>query len=600
VITTPGDLPSTRGEGPWELWDFTRSWAQAVDGTSYVSMTHVEIEEFLFGLARRLATVLRAGPYGSATPGYQIGADLVASGFDSPEGLGRTVGVIYDRLLSDLGLTDDGSRRRLSNLLETLISGHSRALRDRTLDQQEEIRCAALTARERAEETLRISEARFRHEAMHDPLTGLPNRALFAYRLDQIFSQPEAGSRLGLCFVDLDGFKAVNDSFGHHIGDQMLVAVAKRLGGIVAESGHLIARLGGDEFVILVEGTTCADDAIKVADQALTALGEPIRVDGHRLSVSASIGIVERPVAGTDPADLMRAADITLYWAKANGKARWALFDPKRNARDVARYKLSAALPAALDHDEFALYYQPLVDLADGTIRGMEALARWRHPQLGVLTPDRFIDLAEDTGLIVALGSRLLELACRQAAHWLRLTSTAPFVSVNLSVRQIRHPGLVADVAAILHRSGLPPSQLQLEITESIAMGTHDGTRHTLHALADFGVSLAIDDFGTGYSNLASLRNLPIRGLKLAGSFVQGFRSPGTTDPTDEAILTTLVTLGRTLGLTITAEGIETAVQARRLHAIGCALGQGWHFSRPRPDYRLTRLITEGRVGRYA
>ncbi len=581
---------------PHGLRNFAHAWARAVDGTSYVPMTRAEIDEFLFGLTERLAAALCAEPSGSTSDGYDIGAALVAADIDAPEGLGRTVGVIHDRLLSDLGLTGEGPRRRLSSLLETVIAGYCRAMNDRTLDEQEEIRCAALMAREQAERALRASEARFRHEAMHDPLTGLPNRALFAERLDQIFTDPRQMARLGVCFVDLDGFKAVNDSLGHHVGDHMLVAVAERLAAMAAELGHLIARLGGDEFVVLVEHTSCPDDAVKVADRVLTELGEPIHVDGRRLSISASIGIVERLVAATNPADLMRAADITLYWAKANGKARWALFDPRRSARDIARYKLAAALPAALDRDEFVLYYQPLVDIADGTIRGMEALARWRHPQLGVLTPDRFVDLAEDTGLIVALGSRLLELACRQAARWLRLTPAAPFVSVNLSALQIRHPGLVADVATTLRRSGLPPGQLQLEITESAAMGTDDETLHTLQALADFGVRLAIDDFGTGYSNLAYLRALPVHGLKLAGSFVQGLRSPGPPDPTDEAILTTFVSLARTLGLTTTVEGIETAVQAQRVHAIGCDLGQGWLFGRPQPDDQLTQLITLGRV----
>jgi diguanylate cyclase (GGDEF)-like protein len=594
VTVARGDVPAPRGGDPRGLRDFARAWAQAVDGTSYVPLTHVEIEALLFGLAERLAAALRGEP-GSATLGYEIGAEFAAAGFDSPEGLGRTVGVIYDRLLPDAGLTGEGPRHCLSSLLETLIAGYSRAVRDRTLGEQEEIRRAALVARAQAQQALLASEARFRYEAMHDPLSGLPNRAMFAERLDKIFSGSERSTRVGVCFVDLDGFKAVNDSFGHHVGDRMLVAVAERLGGMAAESGHLIARLGGDEFVILIENTTCADDVVKVADRALRALAEPILIDGRRLSTSASIGIVERPVAGTDPADLMRAADITLYWAKSNGKARWELFDPRRNAHEVARYKLSAALPTALSRDEFVLHYQPLVGLADESLRGMEALARWRHPKHGTLTPDRFIDLAEDTGLIVSLGGRLLELACREAVRWLGLTPAAPFVSVNLSVWQIRHSGLVGDVAAVLHRTGLPPRQLQLEITESAAMGTDAETLQTLHGLADLGVGLAIDDFGTGYSNLAYLRALPVQGLKLAGSFVQGLRSPDTADPTDEAILTTLVSLGRTLGLTITAEGIETAIQARRLRAIGCDLGQGWHFGRPRPDHRVTRLITDRR-----
>jgi diguanylate cyclase (GGDEF)-like protein len=591
VIPEPGDASRPRGPQPPGLRTFARAWAYALAGTSYVAMSHAEIEEYLLGLTGRIAGAFDAEPSRAGGPGYEIGMGLVATGFDSPEGLGRTVAVLHERLLSDLGRTDDDTRQRLSNLLETLVAGHSRAVRDRTLAEQEEMRCAALVAREQAQLALRASEARYRYQATHDLLTGLPNRALFADRLDHVLRRPLPQARLGVCLIDLDGFKAVNDTLGHHVGDRMLVAVAERLRGIGAESGHLIARLGGDEFVMLVEDTTCADDAVKVADRALASLGEPVLVDGHRLPVSASIGIVERPAAGSDPADLMRAADITLYWAKANGRARWALFDPKRNEREVARYKLSADLSAALDRDEFLLYYQPLVDLADGTIRGVEALARWQHPKLGLLTPERFIDLAEDTGLIVALGGRLLELACRHASAWLELTSCAPFVSVNLSVRQIRQPGLVADVAAIVDRTGLPPGQLQLEITETAAMGTDAETLHTLRALADIGVRLAIDDFGTGYSNLAYLRTLPVHALKLAGGFVQGLRSPHAVDPTDEAIVTSLVSLGRTLGLAITAEGIETATQADRLRAIGCDLGQGWYFSRPMPERQLSQLI---------
>jgi EAL domain-containing protein (putative c-di-GMP-specific phosphodiesterase class I) len=290
---------------------------------------------------------------------------------------------------------------------------------------------------------------------------------------------------------------------------------------------------------------------------------------------------------------MMRAADITLYWAKSNGKGRWALFDPERNKREVDRYALSAAMPAALDRHEFTLHYQPLVDLVSGRIRGVEALARWHHPGLGLLTPHRFIDLAEDSGLIVPLGSRLLEQASLQAVRWHGLDPAAPFVSVNLSVRQIRHPGLVADVVEVLERSGLPPQRLQLEITESAAMGTDDDTVHTVHALADLGVRLAIDDFGTGYSNLTYLRTLPVHGLKLAGSFMRG-ACPATTDATDEAILTAVVSLGHTLGLTVTAEGVETADQAHQLRSIGCDIGQGWHFGRPQPSHRITRFVTEG------
>jgi diguanylate cyclase (GGDEF)-like protein len=539
-------------------------------------MTSTEIEKYLRGLTERLADTLRAASF-TATPGYEIGTSLVAVDFDSPEGLGRTVGVIHDRLLCDLGLAGDEPRRRLSLLLEALVTGYTRALRDRTLDEQEAVRCATLDARWRAEQALRASEARFRHQATHDPLTGLPNRALFTDRLAQILAKPPPGMRLGVCFVDLDGFKNINDSFGHHVGDRLLAAVTDRLSSLTTESGHFVARLGGDEFVILVEDTSSTDDVVKVADRALATLSEPVPVDGHQIAISASIGIVERPIAGAEPTDLMRAADITLYRAKANGRARWELFDPDHNTREIARYKLAAAMPAALDGDQFTLYYQPLVDLADGTIQGVEALARWRHPDLGVLTPDCFIHLAEDSGLIVPLGSRLLEQACEQGARWHRLTSTAPLVSVNLSVRQIRRPGLVTDVAAILDRSGLPPQKLQLEITESAMLATDDGTIHTVQALADLGVRLAIDDFGTGYCNLAYLHTLPVHGLKLASTFVRGLRSPVTAVPTEEAILTTLVSLGHTLGLTVTAEGIETGDQARQLRALAIFGRGGLH-----------------------
>src|SRR6266545_2718525 len=511
------------------LADFARAWAKALAGTCYVPMTRAERHDFLHSLGTRLAAAVTAEPF-SGTPGYELGTGLVVADFATPEALGRTVEVIDDRFLADAGLAGEEPRRRLAQLLGALAAGYSWALRDRTLDEQEAIRFAALVARDQAEQALRASEARFRHAALHDPLTGLPNRAMFAQRLSDIVTGSAGDARLGVCFVDLDAFKAVNDSLGHRVGDQLLVAAAARLGALAGEFGHLVARFGGDEFVILVEETTGAEDAI--------------------------------PVAGTDATDVMRAADITLHWAKADGKARWRVFDPERNAHEVVRYTLAAAMPGALERGEFNLVYQPIVDLVDGTLSGVEALARWSHPELGLLTPDRFIDLAEDRGLIVQLGLRLLEQACQQAARWSRLRPQAPFVSVNLAVRQVRHPGLVADVISVLDRTDLPPDRLQLEITESAIMDNDDETLATLHELAGLGVRLAIDDFGTGYSNLAYLRALPVQGLKLAGPFVQGLRTATAVDPTDEALLTTLVALGHTLGLVVTAEGVETGAQA--------------------------------------
>jgi diguanylate cyclase (GGDEF)-like protein len=590
---TPAHL-GTASERPRGMAEFTRAWAKALAGTSYVPMARAERHQFLHNLAERLAAALSAEPF-TVKPGYDVGTDLVTADFAAPEALGRTIEVIDGRLLADLDIASRDTRCRLAGLLGALAAGYSWALHDRTLDEQEAIRCAALMARDEAEQALRASEARHRHAALHDPLTGLPNRAMFGDRLNELFTGPVPGARLGVCFVDLDAFKAVNDRLGHRVGDQLLIAVAARLGDIASEFGHLVARLGGDEFVVLIENTTCAEDAVKVADRVMAALGEPFRVDGHDLRISASIGIVERPVAGTEPTDVMRAADITLHWAKADGKARWRVFDPDRNAREVARYALVAAMPAALDRGEFTLVYQPIVGLADGALRGVEALARWLHPELGTLAPDRFIDLAEDSGLIVRLGMRLLEQACEHAARWRELDPHAPFVSVNLAVRQIRDTGLVADITAVLDRTALPPDRLQLEITESAVMDNDNETLATLHALANLGVQLVIDDFGTGYSNLAYLRALPVHGLKLAGPFVQGLGAGSATDPTDEAILAALVSLGHTLGLVVTAEGVETRAQAESLRAIGCDTAQGWHLGRPAPPTLVSRLFNPSR-----
>lgn len=443
---------------------------------------------------------------------------------------------------------------------------------------------------------------RLRHQAHHDPLTGMPNRALFFDRLEALFADPGAADRVGLCYLDLDGFKVVNDSLGHDVGDQLLIAVARRLDAYVSRAGHLMARMGGDEFVVLVEHSAGTGQVVALAEGILAALREPFRIRGHDLSVSASIGIVERPVAGTGPADTMRAADITLYWAKSEGRGRWTVFDTERNDREVARYTLSAEMPAALHHGEFDVDYQPLVSLADGSVLGVEALVRWRHPRQGLIGPDRFIGLAEETGLIVPLGMYVLERACREARRWrdledrrgaapVPLPGPVPFISVNLAERQCHEPGLVRQVQRVLADTGLEPTRLQFELTESQIMSTDGGPLERLRELADMGVRIAIDDFGTGYSNLAYLRRLPVCELKIAGSFVEGLRKPGDADPVDARIVASLVELAHALGLTVTAEGIETAAQADRLRAIGCDAGQGWYFSRPGPPDRIATLL---------
>ncbi|MCX4667041.1 EAL domain-containing protein [Streptomyces sp. NBC_01381] len=452
-------------------------------------------------------------------------------------------------------------------------------------------------------------QARLRHLQMHDPVTRLPNRSLFFERLAGAL---EAGAyddtgtgRIGLCYLDLDGFKAVNDTLGHRVGDRLLAAVAERLTRCADDAGYgrtaapLVARLGGDEFALLVEDSTGTDQLADLADAALKALQAPFDLSGQRLSVSASIGVVERRATGTTATCLMQAADTTLYWAKADGKARWTLFDPERNAHRMTRQALASSLRPAVDRGEFVLDYQPLVGLDDGRLHGVEALVRWQHPQFGLLTPNRFIGLAEEDGSIVQLGRWVLRTACLQARQWQLDHPERPpvFVSVNVAVRQVWDSDLVADVAEILAETGLAPELVQLELTESAVMGSAGRPLQALQSLSDMGVRIAIDDFGTGYSNLAYLSRLPVSVLKLDGSFVRGFQYDAEAgeahiNPADEIIVEALVQLAHRLGLTVTAECVETASQASRLRGIGCDTGQGWLYSRPVAPDRISALLT--------
>ncbi|GHB22298.1 GGDEF domain-containing protein [Streptomyces viridiviolaceus] len=456
-------------------------------------------------------------------------------------------------------------------------------------------------------------QARLRHLQMHDPVTRLPNRALFFERLTAALEPESHGrggtGRIGLCYLDLDGFKAVNDTLGHSVGDRLLAAVAERLTRCAEEAGHtragapLVARLGGDEFALMVEDSTGTDQLAELAESVLAALQAPFELSGRRLSVTASVGVVERHTAGTTPTALMQAADTTLYWAKADGRARWTLFDPERNAHRMTRQALASTLRPAIDRGEFALEYQPLVGMEDGRVRGVEALIRWNHPQFGVLAPNRFIALAEEDGSIVPLGRWILRTACRQARRWQLDHPEEPpiFVSVNVAVRQVWDSDLVADVAQTLAETGLAPHLLQLELTESAVMGSAGRPIQALKALSDMGVHIAIDDFGTGYSNLAYLSRLPVSVLKLDGAFVRGFQYEGrdterdaaadVANPADEVIVEAMVQLAHRLGLTVTAECVETSDQATRLRRIGCDTGQGWLYSRPVSPDRISELL---------
>ncbi|MGW7074952.1 putative bifunctional diguanylate cyclase/phosphodiesterase [Streptomyces sp. NPDC054866] len=436
----------------------------------------------------------------------------------------------------------------------------------------------------------RLLNLRLRYEATHDALTGLPNRTLFFERLEKALAAGD-GARFGLCYLDLDGFKTVNDSLGHAAGDRLLVEVADRLQSCATAPGEMVARLGGDEFVALTTGRDTEAEVDELAGRIMHALSTPIRVEGRELTVRGSIGIVEGPAGERDAAEVLRSADITMYRAKSAGGNRFELADPEADARAITRHGLTTALPAALERGEFFIEYQPLVHLGDGSVRGAEALVRWLHPQHGIIGPDRFIPLAEHTGLIVPLGRWVLEESVRQARTWeARHKDAGPLrVNVNLSPMQLNHPGLVSDTVEILERAGLEPGALCLEVTESALIGADDDLLKPLRRLAEMGVDIALDDFGTGYSNLANLRRLPVSILKLDRSFTQGMQH-FPADPVDLKIVEGIVALAHSLDLAVTVEGVETGAQADQLRELGCDTAQGWYYARPGPPDQLHEL----------
>ncbi|GEC02801.1 GGDEF domain-containing protein [Streptomyces spinoverrucosus] len=438
----------------------------------------------------------------------------------------------------------------------------------------------------------RLLNLRLRYEATHDALTGLPNRTLFFERLEKVLSAGE-GQRFGLCYLDLDGFKTINDSLGHAAGDRLLVEVADRLQACATAPGEMVARLGGDEFVALTTGPDTQREVDELAARIMNALVAPISVDGRELTVRGSIGVVEGAAGERSAAEVLRSADITMYRAKSAGGNRFEVADAEADARAITRHGLTTALPTALERGEFFIEYQPLVHLGDGSVRGAEALVRWLHPQHGVLGPDRFIPLAEHTGLIVPLGRWVLEQSVRQARDWRERyagTPSAPLrINVNLSPCQLTHPGLVQDTVEILQAEGVAPDALCLEVTESALIGADDDLLKPLRRLAEMGVDIALDDFGTGYSNLANLRRLPVSILKLDRSFTQSMQQ-FPADPVDLKIVEGIVSLAHSLDLAVTVEGVETGAQAEQLRILGCDTAQGWYYARPGPPERLHEL----------
>jgi len=429
-------------------------------------------------------------------------------------------------------------------------------------------------------------EMQMAHKAMHDALTELPNRTLFHDRLKHaVMRAKRHQSMIGVMFIDLDGFKPINDGLGHDVGDLLLKALGRRLQEGLRAS-DTAARFGGDEFMVLCEDVADEQHVISIAERLQSAIAEPFRIAGHDLTVSSSMGIVVSSGHEESADSLIRNADAAMYRAKRQGVS-YEMFDDGMRSRVRARARTESDLHRAIEEREFRLLYQPQVDLRSGRVVGLEALLRWDHPERGVVEPAEFLWLAEETGMITKIGEWALRQSCLQARAWGAHNGSPLRMSVNLSARQHRDPDLVDLVERILTETRTDPETLCLEITESVLVNDADGAAPTLHALKGLGVKLSIDEFGTGHSSLGSLKRFPLDMLKVDRSFVSGLG----TDAEDAAIVTAIINLAHSLGLQTVADGVESKEQVDELRALGCDVGQGFYFARPRPSDAITELL---------
>ena len=424
------------------------------------------------------------------------------------------------------------------------------------------------------------------HRAFHDPLTGLPNRALFLSGFTRALNLPQRDNRVAVLFLDVDRFKYLNDTLGHGVGDQLLSVFSQRLVG--AAEGQLVARLGGDEFTVLVQSTNAQATALRISERILHSLLRPFSLSGHEMFVSSSIGIAVSTQADRTSTDLLRKADIALYRAKAEGRARHVLFTPELDAIPAEQFDLDNALRRSVERQELLLHYQPIVDLRSGDIVGMEALLRWDHPHRGILSPATFISIAEETGEIVRIGQWVIEEACRKTIEFQRARPHFPLtVCVNISAAEFRQRDLPRRIAKVLETTGLPAKQLHLELTESVLIQDIPSALEMLGELRELGVGLAIDDFGTGYSSLSYLQRFPVHTLKVDQSFIARLGVDATSGP----VLRAIVEMGNALRMNVVAEGIENAWQWDFLYGIGCKQGQGHLFKEAVDGAEFARLV---------
>ncbi len=524
-------------------------------------------------------------------------------------------GVIIDRASASPSSRDVLNRRKIDHAMVALLRGRTRLVGSllvgshvsaRSFDQRDlhlfrslAIQVCSTLENGRLEQSIaRLTELQdqLSHQAFHDSLTDLANRALFSDRIDHaLLRRARTGKPVAVLFIDLDDFKTVNDTLGHSAGDQLLIGVAERLRNSLRRP-DTAARLGGDEFAVLIEDIDEPLEAEAVAERIFTALIEPFPIAGQSVTVHASIGVAISDDATDTASRLMRHADVAMYAAKNAGKDRKVLFIAGMEAEIVARHRLRADLERAVSGDQFGVHYQPIFDMVSGRLVATEALVRWRHPTRGMVAPDDFIAAAEETGVILALGARVLRKACIATKRWQeRFPSADPlWVSVNISARQLQQPGFVDGVLEVVEKTGLPPSSLVLELTESMVLddASADLSIDKLEALKRAGIRIAIDDFGTGYSSLSYLRRLPVDILKIAKPFVDDLH-----DQEDEGdFARAIVGIGNALHLTMIAEGIETTEQLITLRELGCHLGQGYHLSHPVKADAIHRMLAAGGV----
>ena len=479
-------------------------------------------------------------------------------------------------------------------LANAKISELNQDLEKRVHQRTIELKTAVRKLRQEITERQRIQQ-QLVHDALHDSLTGLPNRTLLLERIELsiVRAKRNPDYRYGLLFIDLDRFKIVNDSLGHFTGDQLLIAVSKLLQECIRKN-DIVARLGGDEFVILLDGVKQLRDATIICDRIQQQLRSPFKLRGQNIFTSASIGIVYSSSEYDNASDLMRDADIAMYRAKDNGKGCYALFDQIMYDEALKLVELENNLRLALEHGEFAMHYQPIISLDNNNLVGFEALIRWQHPQKGSISPIEFIPLAEDTGLILEIGGWLLKEACQQLQIWREQFAFAPEInslemSINLASRQLQEPQFIQQLDRILLETGVEGHSLKLEITEGVLIEPEGNIQNTLRQIKDRNIKLSIDDFGTGYSSLSYLRRFPIDNLKIDRSFVEQMNF----DAENFEIVRLIITLAKTLGMKTISEGVETPKQLQQLKELGCEFAQGYFFSKPLSPQEVESMLQE-------